>query len=291
MRTLTESLVRACSPANLHRSFPSLLLFSSLALATFSPSPVLAAPSLVVSEAAPFHYANTLAAPGGVRLASLNGGIDVSASSDGKLDVHAVVRGGDPSQVGQVRVIAREEAGGVAICILFTEESPDRCHLSGLTGQSSGMNHHNAPSVDLVARVPAGVSLFANSLNGAIHARGLTAEARVTTLNGDVEVTAGSVPEATTQNGSIDVTCAKPPTGSASFTTTNGNVKVTYPSALDADVEASTVNGEIKTSFPMTIDSTPGGHGPKSGHARVGKGGAHVTVHSVNGNVEVRSRD
>jgi hypothetical protein len=243
-------------------------------------------PGVAVSEVAPFHYAGAVSAPRSVRLATSNGDITATASTDGKLDVRAVVTDGDPSRV---RVITREEAGGVAICVLFADESPDGCRLSGVSSSSGGRNHANEPSITLVARIPAGVSLAASAMNGAIHAHGMTAEVRATTLNGDVDVSAATVPEATTLNGNVTASFASAPRGKVELSTNNGNVKANLASGVDADIDAETSNGEIMVTFPMAIDAVPGGFGPKSGHARLGKGGARIDAHTTNGNVEIKT--
>jgi hypothetical protein len=58
----------------------------------------------------------------------------------------------------------------------------------------------------------------------------------------------------------------------------------------DADVEVMTVSGEIHAAFPMELESMPRGFGPKSGHARLGHGGARVRVQSVSGAIDLRVR-
>jgi hypothetical protein len=271
---------------------PARFAFAPFALLALTAPPVEASPTpltpATVSEVASFHYAGPVAAARTVRLNAFDGGITVSQSADGKLDVRAVAVDGDASRV---RVISREEAGGVAICVLFADETPDDCRLNGVDRASSGNRHENGPTIDLVARVPAGVSLIAGTLNGAIHARGLSGDVHASTLNGDVEVSRGNVAEATTLNGNVTATFgrAPPATARVALTTNNGNVKVSLPVGVDADIDASTIHGEITTSFPMAIETTPGGFGPKSGRARLGNGGARIRAESINGNVDVRS--
>jgi len=265
------------------RQLPSVLSFAALAFAAL-PAAADPTPGVAVSEVSAFHYSAPVAPPRTIRLATSSGDISATASPDGKLDVRAVVTQGDPSRV---RVITREEAGGVAICVLFADQSPDGCHLDGI--HTSGSGHEKEPSITLVARVPAGVSLAVSSLNGAIHAHGMTADLRASTLNGDVDVSAATIAEATTLNGNVDATFGSAPKGTVALTTNNGNVTVHFPAGVDADIDASTSNGQIKTTFPMAIDSVPGGFGPKSGRARLGRGGAHVDAHTINGNVEIRT--
>jgi hypothetical protein len=268
---------------------PTRFAFAPLASLALAAPPVAASPAPVtVSEVASFHCTSPIAASRAVRLDAFNGGITVAQSADGKLDVRAIAVDGDASRV---RVITREEAGGVAVCVLFADESPEQCRVGSVDRTSSGRGHQNGPTIDLVARVPAGVSLIAGTLNGAIHARGVSGDVHATTLNGDVEVSGGNVVEATTLNGNVTATFGKAPAATArvAVTTNNGNVKVSLPVGIDADIDASTIHGEITTSFPMAIETTPGGFGPKSGRARLGNGGAKIRAESINGNVELRS--
>jgi hypothetical protein len=266
------------------------LPLSWLAATSAQAAPPSSGPSPLVSEVGAFHWSSSLAAPRMVRLDDTNGAITVSASpsDDGRLDVRAVVHDGDPSLV---RIVAREEAGGVAVCVFFAGESPDGCHVGGVNRPSSNGHHHDVPTIELVARVPAGVALNATTLNGAIHARVNGGEVHAKTLNGDVEVSGGTVVEATTLNGKVDASFANAPAPGcrATFSSSNGNVVVHFPSGTNADVEVSTMHGEIVAGFPLAITSTPGGFGPKSGTGRIGSGGPRIEAKTLNGNVELRS--
>lgn len=266
----------------------SSALFSALGFATLAAaSPASASPSdaPVVSDVASFHWSNAIAAPRTVRLSGSNGGITVSPSADGKLDVRAVVKDGDPSRA---RVVTREEGGGVAVCVLFADESPEICHVGGVNRTGKG-HHDEVPTIELVARVPAGVPVSANTLNGAIQAQVTGGEVHASTLNGNVTVSGGPVAEATTLNGSVDVTLPTAPSASVKFSTNNGNVTITLPRATNANLEASTMHGEIKAVVPMSIQSTAGGFGPKSGSGTLGSGGVTIEGRSLNGNVEFRT--
>ncbi|HEY2510453.1 MAG TPA: hypothetical protein VGI39_06345 [Polyangiaceae bacterium] len=244
-----------------------------------------AAPSAAptVSDPSAFHYAAPLASARTARLAANNGAIEVTPSTDGKLDVRAVVRKGDPAQV---RVVTREEPTGIAVCVFYADETPEACHVGGITSHP-GTDHHNGPRVDLVARVPAGVSIVASTLNGDLRAQGVTGEVRASTLNGNVDVSGGTVREASTLNGDVIARFANPPSADATFSTNNGDVKVFFPARTDASVEASTAQGELHGNVGMRVSSVPGGYGPKSGSATIGKGGPKIQARSINGDVDI----
>ena len=257
------------------------LVPSSALAATPASSP--AAP--VASTPAAFHYGAPLASGRIVRLDGIDVAIDATPSDDGKVDVRAVVREGDASRL---RVVTREEEGGVAVCVLHVDESPEGCRVDGVTHASHHGGHDREPRVDLVARLPRGVRLLASSISGAVRARDLTGDVRVSTVSGDVAVSTRGVAEVTTVSGAIDASFGTAPRGNVAFTSTSGVVAVTFPAGTDADVEAMTVSGTLNAAFPMEIRSVPGDFGPKSGHARLGHGGARVRVQSVSGAIDLR---
>ncbi len=270
-------------------SIPPLAVatLSCLGLAAAPREASAAGPGVKISEIGAFHYTGLLAAPKTVRLEATNGGIIVTPSTDGALDVTAVVTEGDPSRF---RVVTREESGGVAVCVFYADESPDGCGVGEVHRHSHNRRDSDRePTITLVARVPAGVALSAGSMNGRIEAHGLSGEIHARTMNGDVDVSGSNVAEATTLNGSVRAAFGSAPRGNIELTTNNGNVVVTFAAPIDADVEASTVRGEIKTNFPMSIETPPGGFGPKNGRARLGNGGAKIRARSINGDVELRT--
>lgn len=189
-----------------------------------------------------------------------------------------------------MKVVVREDPGGIAVCVLFVQDSPDDCRLGAV--QRHDHPHDNGDSdVRLVVRVPRGVTLVAGTLSGSISAQGLTGPVRASTLNGDVRVSTQATAEATTANGAVEVSFATPPTGPLSFETMNGQVKVDLPAGTNAAIDASTTNGEISANFPMTLHTLPMGLGPKEGHAQLGQGGPTLQAHTKNGNVVLRKRD
>jgi hypothetical protein len=236
-------------------------------------------------DPAGFHLVRPLAAPRTLQLASLNGGIRVSLADDGNADVRATVSGKDAARV---RVVTREEPGGIAVCMMYAGEPDDGCRLGQVEHHRRGEGDIDA-RVDFVARIPRGAALVAQTMNGAISARSLEGDVRAETMNGNVDVATTGAVHASTMNGSIDAAVAAPPRSALSFETNNGAVRVRLPAEVDADVDAQTMSGDIRTSFPMRIDSVPFGVGPKSGHARLGKGGVPVVAHTLRGDVELRT--
>lgn len=229
------------------------------------------APVAPVAPAAPamqttadLHVHSALPAGATLELSDVSGDIDVSLAADGAADVRAVVRGRDAAKV---RVVKHTEDAGLVVCVLFADDRDEDCRLGHVTHHQKA--HDDADvRVDLVARLPRGVKLVAETMNGAVRARGLESDVHAESMNGDIDVST---------------------TGGASLRTMNGAITVRLPEKLDADVEASTMNGRIAASFPMTIDTLPMGIGPKTGRARLGKGGARIEAKTMNGDVVLRT--
>lgn len=226
------------------------------------PAPGRAAAAVAAAPGA-FHYSRPLQAPRALHLYGLAGGVVASPSKDGNVDVRAAVRGEHPERV---RIVAREEARGVVVCVLYADESPDACRFDGVSRSRGDHDDGREPRVDLFARVPRGVLIDANTIDGGVQITSPAAEASATTVNGNIEIVTS---------------------GAAKAETVNGNVAIRLAQNVDAEIGARTVSGEIRSNFPMTIDTLPFGFGPKSGHATLGRGGARVEASTVNGDIDV----
>lgn len=273
-------------------------VFSVVALAAIAchRAPAAAAPAPTPSSSptvAPRASAGTpdldwhaaLAAGKTLQLSDVSGDVQVSRADGGTVSVRAVPRGKNASKV---RVVTHTEDAGIAVCVLFAEDSDADCRLGTVTHHHRE-SHDEDVRIDLVARLPRGVKLVAETMNGAVRAKGLESDVQAVSMNGDIELSTTGVATLKTMNGSIDASIGAAPTAALSFVTYNGAVRVRLPEKLDADVEASTMHGSITTSFPMAIETVPMGIGPKSGRARLGKGGAHIEAKTMNGDVVLRT--
>jgi DUF4097 and DUF4098 domain-containing protein YvlB len=106
--------------------------------------------------------------------------------------------------------------------------------------------------------------------------------------------------EATTVNGPVKVTFSRNPESASEFKTVNGPVDLYFQPGLNAEIEYKTVNGGVFSDF----DVAPLGSGAasqssdakfvyrsgRSGSARIGAGGAHLKLTTVNGPVRLHSK-
>jgi len=239
-------------------------------------------PAAAASSAGDFRYKKALTAGAKVEIRNVNGPITAEPSSGDAFEVVAV-KSGRGEDVARVQVTVREDAGVIVVCALLPGEDPSSCRVGGRIGSSEGSIDAR---VDFKVRVPAAVASFAaRTMNGRITATGLRGEARLSTMNGAVDVDAAGPTVATTMNGAVSARVAA---GVAvRLETTNGAITLSLPASAGADVDASTTAGTITSDF----GSIPPPSVPGVMHAarfRVGAGGAAVTLRTTHGDVRVR---
>jgi DUF4097 and DUF4098 domain-containing protein YvlB len=72
--------------------------------------------------------------------------------------------------------------------------------------------------------------------------------------------------------------------GEATAETTNGSLLLAVPSDLQANLEARCLNGNFSSELPLSLESSL--H-PREIHGKLGKGGAPIHLHTVNGGIRV----
>jgi DUF4097 and DUF4098 domain-containing protein YvlB len=148
------------------------------------------------------------------------------------------------------------------------------------------------------------------SVSGNVKARGIEGDLRTRSVSGDVDVdrvhgdiTLASVSghgyvtnarsrvvRMETVSGDLGYAGTFDPTGTYDFRAHSGNVRLELPSDVSAAISVDTFNGDIKTDFPLTLQPTGRDtYGPTRHHidTTLGSGGAHVTISTFSGDVEL----
>lgn len=236
---------------------------------------------LAQKEATPFSWSGALAAGKTLEVRGVNGNIEVTGVQGRQASVKAVRRGqkSDPSSV-EIRVV--EGTSGVTICAIYPNQDGTGCRTEG----RKGGHKDNDVVVHFTVQVPEGVELEATTVNGSVDARGLTADAEVATVNGDVRLATTGVGEATTVNGSVSLELGRATwDGEIEAKTVNGAVRVVMPEPKNLTVAANTMNGSFETDFPLTI---VGKMSRREVRGTIGNGGPKLELATVNGSIELR---
>lgn len=241
-------------------------------------------------ERGAFTWAGAVPAGRWIYVRNLNGPIRVERATGDRVEVTADRRARGGADPRRVRFVAQKAGDGqsMVVCALWNDRgSCDErgSHYDG-SGDDDG-DRHGSVSVDFTVRVPAGVRVDVNTVNGGLEVRGASGEVVARTVNGGVRAeTDGGPVSARTVNGSIDARMSS--AGDArelDFGSVNGSVSVELPASLGAEVELSTVNGGVNTDFPVTIQ---GRIDPRHLRATLGDGSRRVRLHTVNGSVSLR---
>jgi len=243
-------------------------------------------PAGTTSNGNTFDWSGAIPAGSWLRIANLNGSIDVEPASGNTAEVHGEKkwREGDPSRV---RFVVAKDGDNVTVCALWNED--DSCDEDGYHSRGNHRgNDHNDVSVKFTVKLPKGVRVQANTVNGSLDIAGASAEVVAHTVNGRIDAASTSGPvDAETVNGSIHVRMDAIPsnTQSLEYSTVNGSVTLEVPSDFAGELEMETVNGSLESDFPVTMQ---GRFNPRHLRAKIGEGGPTIHLRTVNGSVNLR---
>ena len=216
----------------------------------------------------------------------INGDVTVTAASGAGAEIRATKTGRDDDP-RQVRIEVVQDDQGVLVCAVYPAPSGERANGCG-RGRHGQSTRDNDVEVDFDVRIPAGVHLVAKTVNGSVDARGVSADARVASVNGDVSVVSTGIAAASSVNGSVEATMGRASwDGTLEFNSVNGSITLVLPAGTNADVEGTTLNGGFTSDFPLTVEANRT-WGPKKIEGRIGSGGGKLEISSVNGSIRLR---
>ncbi len=194
-------------------------------------------------------------APGAVvELDNINGSITVSQTSGrtAEVIVTKTVKKGDGNLV---KAIMEEQNGVMRVCTIYLNRDPNRKSCKGDNSTDSRKGDRFEVTMEYLVRLPAGVRVRGETVNGGITVNAIDAQADLETVNGNIKVESGNAGSLQTVNGSIRASFARADwQGSLSMETVNGAIDLEFPANLAASVRGETVNGSISSpDFPVTI--------------------------------------
>ena len=236
-------------------------------------------------EGETFHWSGRLSRGQTIEIRGINGGIEAEKASGNQVSVEGrkSARKSDPDDV-QIEVIERGD--GILICARYPRPDGTMNECDDREGQST---RNNDVVVKFKVRVPAGVNLVANTVNGAVSITGLESNVEANTVNGAIHVWTTGTAAANTVNGSVTARIGADLGDDLEFSTVNGRVLVEMPRHVNAVVSGSTVHGSIATDFPLTVKGRR--YGNRRLNGTLGRGGHELRLATVNGSIELRSLD
>lgn len=158
----------------------------------------------------------------------------------------------------------------IAATAIGKASPPPAPRLRALPGQGLTVQA-DRPLADLLVRVPDGVTLVVDSRQGDVHVTGISGNARIVAMHGDVQALLPGYAEARVGQGNISVTMGSTGwPGTLHFSTRQGNIQVWINEKAAFDVRLHTDRGTLFTDFDLrgtsqggseTIDGSVNGGG------------------------------
>ena len=240
-----------------------------------------------------FNWSRDLAGGGTLRIRNTNGSITVVPSTNGRTArVRAATRWRRGNPERDLKFVAVGAGNDATICAHWGDGT---CSATAYTNtRKRGFaawffkRRRTDARVDFTVEVPPGTRIDVSSVNGEL---AVTAQSPVKahTVNGGIQVATAIGPaEAKTVNGDVDVRMTTiGGAGDVRAESTNGDVSVYAPQSLDGKVSMRTTNGDVTTWFPLTVQGTS----KRRLEGVLGARSRDVVVKSVNGDVTLGALD
>ncbi|HJR05793.1 MAG TPA: hypothetical protein VJ842_00750 [Pyrinomonadaceae bacterium] len=212
-----------------------------------------------------------------VRVAGINGAVDIETTGGSTAEVN-IVRSARTRADLEYRKIIIEHTG--SSLVVRGENDNER---------RSGRGEQPQVRQRVTLRLPRQIDLTASGINGRTSVGEVDGPVKVSGINGKVEVAqAIGYSELSGINGSVIVTIAQLGERGIRVSGINGAVELRFADALNADLRVTGINGSVNADMPnVTVQGTVSRN---NFNARIGSGGAPINVSGVNGRVRLSPR-
>lgn len=211
----------------------------------------------------------------------INGAIRVEPANGAEAEVEAekTWKRSDPEDV---RIEVSESEDGYRVCALYRKSNGDWNEDC----DSQSVNRNDVV-VNYTVRIPSGVHVAVQTVNGEVSVEDVRGDVDAGTVNGSIHLSTTGVASATTVNGSIHARIGDGDwNGGLSFETVNGSIHLIMPANVNANLSARSMNGHVRTDFPITAT---GRITSRRLNGTIGEGGPRLSMSTINGGIELRT--
>jgi hypothetical protein len=227
-----------------------------------------AVPSFAISKE--FNQTYPLQPGGTFELQNVNGTVDVQSWDRDEVEVRAVKT-------------AKHKESDLDLVSIDVDAKGSSISVATRYPQNEGVE----VAVEYTVHVPHCAHVeHLGTVNGTVRVAGVEAVEDLRTVNGNIEVyeASGSV-HAHTTNGNVHLELLHvQDKNGAVAETTNGSVLLAVPADTQAELEALCLNGSFSSELPLSLESA---QRPRETHGKLGKGGAPIRLHTVNGGIRL----
>jgi hypothetical protein len=214
---------------------------------------------------------------------AIEGNITVEASDGADVEM-TIERSSTATNEEEMRAARRDvvlDTGDNAATIHAIVRYPNLQTCGGSNGYTSRPGYH--VRYDFTIRVPRAVRLQLCTINnGTVLVSGTSGDFDISNVNGRIAIAdATGSGEAVSVNGAVVASFNSAPQRASSFRTVNGDVTLTLPQLQSSDLHMKTLNGRVSNDFASA---------PNAPIAVVARGGAQLSLETLNGDVRVLRR-
>lgn len=209
-----------------------------------------------------------------IEIRGINGSVEIQTSDTKTAEVYVLRTGNSRESLERRTVVMEQVSNGLAI------RGQER-HV-GLWQHLFGSN----PNEQVTIKAPRQIALAFSGVNGAVSGSDIEGTLEVRSVNGKVEFgQAGSSVQISGINGGVSVALKKLGEMGARISGVNGNIDLRLSKDLNADLTARGMNGTVRSEIPdLNIQK---GENDSRYEARIGTGGAPISISGINGNVRL----
>lgn len=211
-----------------------------------------------------------------VEVQGINGSVDLQTSDSKTAEVYVLRTGKSRDALDRREVTVEQTANGI---LIKGKEARHRGFWEHLFGGRT-------PNEQVTIKAPRQIAFALKGVNGRVTSGDIDGPLEVKGVNGKIELgqTSGSA-EISGVNGRISVGLKSLDDRGARFSGVNGGIELRLGDGLNADLTARGMNGNVRSEIAgVTVDKEEYG---RNYSARIGTGGAPITISGINGNVRL----
>ena len=211
-----------------------------------------------------------------IEVQGINGSVDLQTSDSKSAEVYVLRTGKSRDALDRREVTVEQTANGI---LIKGKEARHRGFWEHLFGGRT-------PNEQVTIKAPRQIAFALKGVNGRVTSGDIDGPLEVKGVNGKIELgqTSGSA-EISGVNGRISVGLKSLDDRGARFSGVNGGIELRLGDGLNADLTARGMNGNVRSEIAgVTVDKEEYG---RNYSARIGTGGAPITISGINGNVRL----
>jgi hypothetical protein len=241
-------------------------------LSLLSMSACLLAQDRDLPEREEFSQSYTLPSDGSVEVKGINGSVSIETTQGSTAEVH-IVRSAHHREDLEFRKVIVEQTGNRLV--VRGEEDHDRARRAQVRQR-------------VMLKLPRQVALNVRGINGSVVVGEIEREGVISGINGKVQLAqVGGMARISGINGSVSVTVARLGEQGLKVSGINGRVDVQFAGDINADLQASGINGKVETDLAAATLSEWNRSNFK---AKIGAGGAPISLSGINGRVSLKKK-